>query len=125
MKKAFEFLATCLMMFIAGGLMAAMILTNLQEGKMITNINVNVKASSIDGIEVNKNEKTVTMIMEDLRLTFNNSRIDIKVGDNKAKVMLSDIIEALADAIDTGDFEIDEIDSVVWATENALEEARE
>ena len=92
---------------------------------MITNINVNVKASSIDGIEVNKNEKTVTMIMEDLRLTFNNSRIDIKVGDNKAKVMLSDIIEALADAIDTGDFEIDEIDSVVWATENSLEEARE
>ena len=92
---------------------------------MITNINVNVKASSIDGIEVNKNEKTVTMIMEDLRLTFNNSRVDIKVGDNKAKVMLSDIIEALADAIDTGDFEMDEIDSVVWATENSLEEARE
>ena len=92
---------------------------------MITNINVNVKASSIDGIEVNKGEKTVTMIMEDLRLTFNNSRVDIKVGDNKVKVMLSDIIEALADAIDTGDFEMDEIDSVVWATENSLEEARE
>ena len=92
---------------------------------MITNINVTVKASSIDGIEVNKGEKTVTMIMEDLRLTFNNSRIDIKVGDNKVKVMLSDIIEALADAIDTGDFEMDEIDSVVWATENSLEEAKE
>ena len=29
MKKAFEFIATCLMMFLAGGLLAAMILTNL------------------------------------------------------------------------------------------------
>lgn len=92
---------------------------------MITNIKMDIKASSIDGIEVNKGEKTITMIMEDLRLTLNNSRIDIKVGDDKIKVMLSDIIKALADAIDTGDFEMDEIDSVVWATENSLEEARE
>ena len=29
MKKAFEFIATCLLMFTAGGLMAMMILTNL------------------------------------------------------------------------------------------------
>ena len=92
---------------------------------MITDMKLSVKASSIDGIEVNKNDKTVTMIMEDLRLTFANIKVDIKVGDNKARVMLSDIIEALADAVDTGDFEMDEIDTVVWATENSLEQARE
>lgn len=91
---------------------------------MITDMKLSVKASSIDGIEVNKNDKTVTMIMEDLRLTFTNIKVDIKVGDNKARVMLSDIIEALADAVDTGDFEMDEINTVVWATENSLEQAR-
>lgn len=92
---------------------------------MITDMKLSVKASSIDGIEVNKNDNTVTMIMEDLRLTFTNIKVDIKVGDNKTRVMLSDIIEALADAVDTGDFEMDEIDTVVWATENSLEQARE
>ena len=92
---------------------------------MITDMKLSVKASSIDGIEVNKSGNTVTMIMEDLRLTFTNIKVDIKVGDNKAKVMLSDIIEALADAVDTGDFEMDQIDSAIWETENNLEEARE
>lgn len=92
---------------------------------MITDMKLSVKASSIDGIEVNKSGNTVTMIMEDLRLTFTNIKVDIKVGDNKTRVMLSYIIEALADAIDTGDFEMDEIDTVVWETENNLEQARE
>lgn len=92
---------------------------------MITDMKLSVKASSIDGIEVNKSDNTVTMIMEDLRLTFTNIKVDIKVGDNKTRVMLSDIIEALADAVDTGDFEMDQIDSAIWETENNLEEARE
>ena len=47
--------------------------------------------------------------------------LEIKVGDNKVKVSTLDFMQAFKDMLDTGVFEMDQIDSEVWDIENKLE----
>ena len=72
-----------------------------------------------------KEEDEVVVGLGESRWIVKDMRIDIKVGNEKTKVMLSDILKALKDAIETGDFEMDEIDSAVWKIESKLEETQE
>lgn len=47
--------------------------------------------------------------------------LEIKVGDNKIKVSMYEFMQAFKDMLDTGVFEMDQIDSEVWDIENKLE----
>lgn len=52
---------------------------------------------------------------------YEKKDVEIKVGDNKVKVSMLDFMKAFKDVLDTGVFEMDQIDSEVWDIENKLE----
>lgn len=58
-------------------------------------------------------------------LFLNENPIEIKVGDNKVKVTTLEFMQAFKDMLDTGTFELDQIDSAVWSIESKLEEAQD
>lgn len=54
-------------------------------------------------------------------LFFDAKPLEIKVGDNKVYVSTLDFMQAFKDMLDTGVFEMDQIDSEFWDIENKLE----
>lgn len=52
---------------------------------------------------------------------YENKPLEVKVGSNKVKVSMLDFMQAFKDMLDTGVFELDQIDSEVWDIENKLE----
>jgi len=54
-------------------------------------------------------------------IMLDEKEIEIKVGGNKVKVSMYEFMQAFKDLLDTGVFELDQIDSEVWDIENKLE----
>lgn len=78
----------------------------------------------IDDMWLSDDKKDILVYIEELSLAVENKEVEIKVGDSKAKVTMCEFMQAFKDMLDTGVFEMDQIDSVVWETENALEEVK-
>ena len=81
--------------------------------------------ANIDGMKVTRHNGAegdkVFLQVPHLNIIMNNDDIKIKVGDNKVKVSTFDFMQAFKDMLDTGVFEMDQIDSEVWDIENKLE----
>ena len=63
----------------------------------------------------------VEIKLDNNTLFFDAKQIEIKVGDNKVKVSILEFMVAFKYMLDTGVFEMDQIDSEVWDIENKLE----
>lgn len=79
----------------------------------------------IDNIWLSDDKENMLVYIEELVLNIENKQIEIQVGENKAKVSMHEFMQAFKDMLDTEVFEMDQIDSVVWETENKLEEVME
>lgn len=86
----------------------------------------NVFIETIDRIQLIKTtdvryKDTVALDTGNTTLFIDETPLEIKVGSNKVKVSMLDFMQAFKDMLDTGVFELDQIDSEVWDIENKLE----
>ena len=81
--------------------------------------------ANLDGLTVVRHEGAqgdkVFLQVPHLSIIMKNEDVQIKVGSNKVKVSIYDFMQAFKDMLDTGVFEMDQIDSEVWDIENKLE----
>lgn len=80
---------------------------------------------TIDKIVHLDDNKCVVLHTGPASLFFDENPIEIKVGDNKVKATTLEFMKAFKDMLDTGVFELDQIDSTVWSIESELEEIRD
>lgn len=89
--------------------------------KNITTINVHIESfESISHIKTDEFDFT-SLTTGSAALLFDEKPIEIKVGDNRVKVTTLEFMQAVKDMLDSGTFELDQIDSEVWDIEKKLE----
>jgi hypothetical protein len=88
---------------------------------------VNVHINSIDEIAHIDNKATnfITLTIGAADLYFDEKPVEIKVGNDKVTVSILEFMQAFKDMLDTGTFEMDQINSLVWDIETELEVAKE
>jgi len=79
----------------------------------------------IELIESEHFDSKVVLFLGCSTLFLKEKEISVKVGDSKVKVSTLEFMQAFKDMLDTGVFEMDQINSVAWQVENLLVEARE
>lgn len=72
-----------------------------------------------------KNEERLSFQMDDVSVQMKNKLVTLNVDGTKKKVKMFDIIKALKDTLDSGEFWLDQIDDIVSKIEADREELRE
>jgi len=95
---------------------------------MRNTVMADIHIEGIERVELLESEhfdNTVVLFLGHSNLFFKEKEISVKVGDSKVKVSTLEFMQAFKDMLDTGVFEMDQINSVAWQVENLLVEARE
>lgn len=72
-----------------------------------------------------KNEERLSFQMDDVSVQMKNELVTLNVDGTKKKIKMFDLMKALKDTLDSGEFWLDQIDDIVSKIEADREELRE
>ena len=78
--------------------------------------------TNLDKVKIQTSNGIVSMfnLQEGIYINFEERKYDIKLGDKKVKVSMSEFLEAFRDMLEGDVFEMDQIDSAYNEVENLL-----